>query len=97
MLNLIQELAGEAAFDPEAVRIMTAAFDRAWASVQASGAPFSASDYAQGAREILGKYIIQAANKGERDQQRLSDDALLELARTDLKGAHIRSKTDVRG
>jgi hypothetical protein len=85
MLRLIRELGIEGAFEPETVCIMTAAFDRAWVSVQASGAPFSASDYAEGAREILGKSIIQAAKDGERDPQKLSDDALLELARTDLR------------
>jgi hypothetical protein len=92
MLNLVKELEAEAAFDPNTVRIIAAAFDHSWASVQASGAPFSASDYAEGAREILGKYIIQAAQSGERDQKRLCEGALLELATSDLKAARKRSK-----
>jgi hypothetical protein len=92
MLNLVKELEAEAAFDPNTVRIIAAAFDHSWASVQASGAPFSASNYADGAREILSKYIIQAARTGERDQKRLCEGALLELARSDLKQARKRSK-----
>jgi hypothetical protein len=86
MLRLIKELGIEGAFDPETVSIMTAAFDHTWATVQASGAPFSASDYAEVARAIVGKSIIQSTKDGERDPQKLSEDALLELSRTDLRG-----------
>ena len=41
MLKLIKELAPGAVFDPETLGILTAAFDAAWASVEASGAPLS--------------------------------------------------------
>jgi hypothetical protein len=92
MLTLIRELGVEGAFDPETVRVIAAAFDRAWISVQASGAPFSASDYADRAREILGKYIVQAAKNGERDQRQLCEGALFELAKSDLKGGRKPSK-----
>jgi hypothetical protein len=92
MLMLTADLGDGEAFDTEAVRVMTTAFDRAWASVRASGAPFSASDYAERAREILGRYIIQAAKAGERDQRHLCDGALFELATANLKGARKQSK-----
>jgi len=71
-------------FYPEEVEILTAAFDEAWASVQASQAPFAAEDYASAAREILAKHIIMAAQRGERDRHRLTNDALLHLSQQKL-------------
>jgi hypothetical protein len=93
MLKLINELGAEAVFDPETLRILTAAFDTAWASVEASGAPFSEAKYAERAREIIGKHIVQAAKNGERDQQQLCDGALLQLTRSDLKRRHKPSES----
>jgi hypothetical protein len=90
----IRELGMEGAFDPETVQVMSAAFERAWASLQSSGAPFSANDYANRAREILGKQIIRAAKAGSRDERqlvllrhnfhsvRLADGALIELTQS---------------
>ncbi len=54
------------AFDPNEIRILVAAFDRAWESVQASGAISGAE--AESARAVLAKHIIAAAKDGERDQ-----------------------------
>jgi hypothetical protein len=71
-------------FYPEEVQILTAAFDDAWAGVQASQAPFAAEDYALAAREILAKHIITAAQRGERDRRRLRDGALLSLSQQKL-------------
>ena len=88
MLTLINELGSEAVFDPETLRVLTAAFDAAWASIEPNGTPFSDAKYAETAREIIGKHIVQAAKNGERDQQQLCDGALLELARSDLKRRH---------
>jgi hypothetical protein len=85
MLKLINELGSEAVFDPETLRVLTAAFDAAWASIEATGTPFSDANHAETAREIIGKHIVQAAKNGERDQQQLCDGALLQLARSDLK------------
>src|SRR5436190_4192160 len=50
-------------FYPEEVAILTAAFDDAWAKLQAqaSRAPFAEQPHALGAREILAKQIIMAA------------------------------------
>jgi hypothetical protein len=71
-------------FDPEAVRILTAAFDKAWEQLRSSNAPFAADDYAEAARTILARHIVSAAKSGERDVGRLSDEALLHLARQKL-------------
>ena len=66
-------------FYPEEVDILTAAFDDAWAKLQASGAPFAEEAYAS-AQEILAKQIIMAAQRGERNPRHLTQDALLHLS-----------------
>jgi len=74
----------DGAFYPEEVQILTAAFEDAWASVQASQAPSAAEEYALAAREILAKHIIAAAQRGERDRRRLRDGALLSFSQQKL-------------
>ena len=71
-------------FFPEEVQILVAAFDDAWAKLQSSGAPFDEEAYAPTAQEILAKHIIMAAQRGERNPRRLTDDALLHLWRQRL-------------
>jgi hypothetical protein len=71
-------------FYPEEVEILVAAFDDAWAKLQASGAPFAGEGYALGAREILARRIIMAAKRGERNPRQLTDDALLYLSQQKL-------------
>jgi hypothetical protein len=73
------------AFDPAEIRILVAAFDRAWASVQASGGISGAE--AESARAVLAKHIIAAAKGGERDHGRLRDGALLALTQLNLRTA----------
>ena len=73
------------AFDPDEVRTLVAAFEKAWASVQASGAVFDADAQAELARSTLAKHIIEAAKQGERDQGRLRDGALVALTRSNLR------------
>lgn len=69
------------AFTPEAVSILTEAFDDAWARLQASRAPYGTEDYALAGRTILAKHIIMAARKGEWNPDKLANDALLHLSR----------------
>jgi hypothetical protein len=73
------------AFDPDEIRILVAAFDKAWESVQASGAIFDTDAKTQLARAILAKHIIEAAKQGERDQGRLRYGALVALAQSNLR------------
>ena len=47
------------AFDPNEIRILVAAFDKAWESVQARGAISGAE--AESARAVLAKHIIAAS------------------------------------
>jgi hypothetical protein len=80
MLGFLKDHSG--AFDPDEVR---AAFEKAWASVQTSGAIFETDGKAEAARAILAKHIIEAAKQGERDQGRLRDGALVALAQSNLR------------
>jgi hypothetical protein len=74
-------------FAPDQVRTLVAAFDKAWASVQASGVIFDTDVEIESVRAILAKHIIEAAEQGERDQRRLRDGALVALARSNLRSA----------
>lgn len=71
-------------FEPEVVRILTDAFDDAWASLQASEAPSADQQYAVTARTILAKRIIALAKEGQLDRRRLSTAALIYLGRQKL-------------
>ena len=68
-------------FDPEAVEILSAAFDDAWEVLKQSGSDFARPAYERGAREILAKCIIEMAQGGERDRSVLSQSAIRFLAK----------------
>ena len=85
MLQLLAKRALASAFDDNQVRILVDAFDQAWKAVQDSGAPFASEGHMSATRERLALRIIEIAQLGERDPNRLRDDALLYLARTHLK------------
>jgi hypothetical protein len=73
-------------FDPDDMRILVAAFDKAWEAVQASGLIYP-KDKVELVRATLAKHIIAAAKHGERDHARLRDGALLALAQSNLQTA----------
>jgi hypothetical protein len=89
------------AFDPETTSLLGAAFDKAWQTVQTSGSPLAAKKHAAATREILAKNILAAGHRGEREMNRLVEEALAFLiickktsARvTDTGGneAHVRA------
>ena len=66
-------------FDPDDIRILVGAFDKAWEAVQASVEVFDSKARVDTARAILAKHIIAAAKDGERDEGRLRDGALVAL------------------
>jgi hypothetical protein len=76
---------GDGAFDPETVQILVGAFDDAWKSLRARAAPVAAADYANVAREILAKKIIELATNGERSPRKLTEAALLQLAKSSVR------------
>jgi hypothetical protein len=51
-------------FDPETVKILTAAFDKACEQLRSSNAPFAADDYAEAARTILARHYHQRGKGG---------------------------------
>jgi hypothetical protein len=69
---------------PETIKILTSAFDEAWAEITSSNAPWAQPDYAQAGRTILARHIIAAAKAGETDRRALMDGALLHLSRQKL-------------
>jgi hypothetical protein len=82
--RLLAEHLGGLVFDPDDMRILVAAFDKAWEAVQASGVIYP-EDKVELVRAILAKHIIAAAKDGERDHGRLRDGALLALAQSNLR------------
>lgn len=66
-------------FGPETIEILASAFDTAWQRVENSGSPLALDD-AAATRETLAKKIIAAAQAGERDKNRLVEQALSSLA-----------------
>ena len=72
------------AFTPEAIKVLTVAFDDAWARLEASGAPYGTPEYQMAGRTHLARNIIHAARRGEWDQKKLSDQALAYLSRQRL-------------
>ena len=68
-MNKIIQLFQDTAFDPELIRLMGQAYDKACQAMPASGQPAIV-------REIMAKEILQAANKGERDPRKLCEQAL---------------------
>jgi hypothetical protein len=87
MRRLLAEHLG--VFDPDDMRILLAAFDKAWEAVQASRVRYP-EDKVELVRAILAKHIIAAAKDGERDHGRLRDRALLALAQSNLRTASRR-------
>ena len=85
MLRVLARHALAGAFDADEVKILTDAFDRAWKAVEESGVWFASDSYKNATREVLALLIIEIAQLGERDPNRLREDALLYLARTNLK------------
>jgi hypothetical protein len=67
------------AFDPETITILSAALDDAWKAVETNKAAYQIDGHAEGARNALAKHIVDMAQRGERDSQRLIEGALARL------------------
>ena len=76
----INKLVASDAFEPDSIALFASALDAAWDTVRKSGSPLAADDRAAATRDALAKRIIEVGKKGERDVQRLADDALAHLA-----------------
>ena len=89
LLRVLVKHALAGPFDSKEVKILIDAFDQAWKAVEESGVCFASDTYRNATREILALRIIEIAQLGERDPNRLRDDALLYLARTNLKSTGL--------
>jgi hypothetical protein len=85
MITLVNSLEAEGVFDRDAIRLLVGAFDDAWQQLIAGGARFADERQQDMARESMAKHIIQLVRLGERDQRKLVESALLELANSDLQ------------
>jgi hypothetical protein len=56
---------------PDLTPILTKAFDDAWAKLKTSGSALAENGCAPSTRALLAKRIIETAQKGERDVNRL--------------------------
>jgi hypothetical protein len=85
MRQRLEKYAGDTSFGPEAIRVLTEAFEEAWQSLLRSGAKFGSDRRAEEARDTLAKYMIEQAKQGELDQRRLREGALLHFTRSNLR------------
>jgi hypothetical protein len=69
----------DAGFDAEATLLLSSAFDAAWQAVRTSGSGLADDMYAA-SRDMLARRIIEMGRRGERNQDRLVEDALAHLA-----------------
>ena len=75
----ILKLLGKYTFDVDTTKVLASAFDTAWLSLQKSGGAFVADERISGTRELLAQRIIEIAQRGERDRQRLVNGALVQF------------------
>ena len=81
----IVRLLGKTGFDPETTKILASAFDAAWQALTISGSTFLVNPRRAKTRKVLSKRIIEMGRRGERDSDRLADDALAHLVRFKLR------------
>jgi hypothetical protein len=81
MMRMV-ELLSSAAFDNEDTELLGAAFEAAWEKLNAAGRALAEDSQAALTREALAKRIIELAKRGERNPDRLVEDALDHLARS---------------
>ena len=77
MVEILEFARPEAAvFDPDAVQVLASALDDAWARIEKTGSRFARPAYSRAMREVVAKRIIEMAQRGVRDQQKLAADAV---------------------
>jgi hypothetical protein len=76
----------DAGFDAEATLLLSSAFDAAWQAVRTSALADEMD--AAASRDMLARRIIEMGRRGERNQDRLVEDALAHLANS-RGAAHV--------
>jgi hypothetical protein len=76
MVTPVDALLQNKAFDHETTRLLGATFDAAWKAIVASGGRFADPQHATLVRELLAKLLIEMVMQGERNPDRLLENAL---------------------
>ena len=72
-------------FDVETTKILASAFDAAWEEVKTSDGSPAGERHAAATRELLAKYIMALAQRGEKNPNRLIKNALRRLGRVTVE------------
>jgi hypothetical protein len=72
----IVPLLEQSSFDPEFVEKLAAAYDEAWRRIETSGSTFARPRYRRVAQEIIARRIIDMAQRGQMETDKLADDAV---------------------
>ncbi|HEY1981508.1 MAG TPA: hypothetical protein VGH13_15645 [Xanthobacteraceae bacterium] len=75
-LDMLAFIQPETDFNPEIIEVLASAFENAWDSLQKSGSRFARPGYSRAAREVIAKRIIEMAQLGMKDPQKLTEDAV---------------------
>ena len=98
MASIVELVRPEAAFDPEAIAVLSAALEEAWDQLLRSGSECTRPAYARVMREVVARRIIDMAQRGTNDQKELVESAVRFLAanyRLDKKHRPISSDTGI--
>ena len=84
-------------FDPETVQVLVSALDEAWARIEKTGSRFARPAYSRVMREVVAKPIIEMAQRGVRDQEKLAADAVRFISANyvDNYSARIQSRKEL--
>lgn len=72
----------QAAFEPEMIEALAAAFEAAWSQLERSGSKLASPAYRGPAQELLARRIIEMTQNGERDPSTLIEEAVTYLERS---------------
>ena len=70
-------------FDAETTKILASAFDAAWEELKTADGSTTSERHSVETRELLAKHIMALAQRGERNPNRLTKDALRRLGQDD--------------
>ena len=65
-----------AVFEPESVQVLASALDDAWPRIEKAGSRYARPGYPRAMREVVAKRIIEMAQHGVTDQEKLAADAV---------------------
>jgi hypothetical protein len=78
-------------FDAESTRLLGSTFDAAWEIIAASGSPFADAQSVSLLRELLAKLLIEMVVHGERNPDRLLENALGRAALSSVPNVELLS------